>query len=573
MLNSLSVKGRMYLIIVAILALFLIMMFFAIQNGNKVRDLSLAKTGEIMLADQKAKLQVASHSVALAAGHAIEGVDGLDKKIEIIRKLIDDIRFENDKSGYYFVYNGTTNVALPPKKELQGKDLGDLKDKDGVYLVRDLRDKAQGGGGFVEYIWPKPGAGDVPKLSYAEMIPGTEMWIGTGIYLDNIANYKASMGEDLNSQVSKNVKTMLFIAGAIFIGIISLCLFIVFGLVKALKLMALNFRDIAEGEGDLTKRIVLNSKDEIAELAKWFNIFIEKLHGIIESISDNTKSLGHESMSLSNFASSLAENAQGTSARSENVATAAEEMSANLNNVAAAMEQSTTNTSMVASAAEEMTATINEIADYSGQAHGISLKAVKQAEATSERMAKLGASADAISKVTETITEISEQTNLLALNATIEAARAGEAGKGFAVVANEIKELAKQTAMATLDIKTKIDDVQQTTTGTVKDIQEISTVINNVNEIVATITRAVGEQSKATQEIALNINQAAEGLGEVNENVSQISVVASSITQDIALVNSASGDVSATSSDVQLSSQNLQSLAMELQKAVNSFKI
>lgn len=573
MLNRFSVKGRMYLIIIAILALFFVMVFFAIQNGNKVRDMGIAKTGEVMLADQKAKLQVASHSLALAAGHAIEGMESLDEKIAIIRKLIDDIRFESDKSGYFFVYNNTTNVALPSNKSLQGKDLGDMKDKNGVYLVRELRDKASGGGGFVEYIWPKPGAGDVPKLSYAELIPGTEMWIGTGVYLDNIAAYETLMKEDLNAQVSKNVTTMLLIAGAIFVGIITLCLLIVFGLVNALKLMILNFRDIAEGEGDLTKRIVMDSNDEIAELAKWFNIFIEKLQGIIGSISANTKKLGQESMNLSNFASSLAKSAQDTSGRSENVAAATEEMSANLNNVAAAMEESTTNTSMVASAAEEMTATINEIAEYSGQAHGISLKAVKQAQGTSERMTMLGASADAISKVTETITEISEQTNLLALNATIEAARAGEAGKGFAVVANEIKELAKQTAMATLDIKTKIDDVQQTTTGTVKDIQEISTVINNVNEIVATITRAVGEQSKATQEIALNINQAAEGLGEVNENVSQVSVVASSITHDIALVNSASGDVSKTSSEMQASSLNLQSLTTDLQKAVDSFKI
>ncbi len=573
MLNRFSVRGRMYLIIVAIVALFFIMVFFAIQNGNRVRDMGIVKTGEVMLSDQKAKLQVATHSLALAAGHAIEGVDDLEAQKEIIRKIIDDIRFESDKSGYYFVYNGTTNVALPPKKELQGKDLGDMKDKDGIYLVRELRDKAQAGGGFVEYIWPKPGAGDVAKLSYAEMIPGTEMWIGTGVYLDNIATYKASMAEELNSQVSKNISTMLIIAGLLFAGIISLCLIIVFGLVKSLKVLILNFQDIAEGEGDLTKRIKIESKDEIAELAKWFNIFIEKLHGIIKSIAHNTSTLGQESLNLSDFAGSLAKNSQETSNRSDSVATAAEEMSANLNNVAAAMEQSTTNTSMVASAAEEMTATINEIADYSGKAHTISLKAVKQAEGTSVRMARLGASADAISKVTETITEISEQTNLLALNATIEAARAGEAGKGFAVVANEIKELAKQTAIATLDIKTKIDDVQQTTTGTVDDIQEISAVINSVNEIVATITNAVGEQSKATQEIALNINQAAEGLGEVNENVSQISVVASTITSDIALVNSASSDVSRTSSDVRSSSQSLQSLSMDLQKAVGSFKI
>lgn len=573
MLNRFSVKGRMYLIIIAIMVLFFVMVFFAIQNGNRVRDMGLVKTGEVMLVDQKAKLLVASHSLALTLGHAVAEVQDLEGKIIIIRKLIDDIRFEDDKSGYYFVYNDTTNVALPPNKKLQGQDLSDLKDKNGVHLVRELRDKSKEGGGFVEYVWPKPGAGDVPKLSYAEMIPGTDMWIGTGVYLDNIASYKVSMEENLNKQVSANISTMLFTTGAIFVAIISLCLFIVFGLVRALKIMIINFQDIAEGEGDLTKRIAINSKDEIAELAKWFNIFIEKLQGIINSISLNTVTLGQESMNLASIATSLAKNAQETSNRSDNVATAAEEMSANLNNVAAAMEESTTNTGMVASAAEEMTATINEIAGYSGQAHSISLKAVKQAEGTSERMAKLGASANAISKVTETITEISEQTNLLALNATIEAARAGEAGKGFAVVANEIKELAKQTAMATLDIKTKIDDVQQTTTGTVQDIQEISAIINSVNEIVATITGAVGEQSKATQEIALNINQAAEGLGEVNENVSQISVVASMITKDITLVNSASEDVSNTSANVQSSGQNLQELSAALQKAVGSFKI
>lgn len=573
MLNKLSVKGRMYLIIIAIFILFLVMVFFALQSGNKARDLGVQKAGEVMLVDQKDKLQVASHSIALAAGHAIEGVDDLDKKIEIIRKLIDDIRFEEDKSGYYFVYNGTINVALPPKKELQGKDLGGLKDKNGVYLVKDLRDIAKSGGGFVEYIWPKPGAEDTPKLGYAEMIPGTDMWIGTGVYLDNIAAYKASMEDSIGAQVAKNLTSTVMISGVIFVGIISLCLVIVFGIVGNLKKMVANFQDIAEGEGDLTQRIDIKSNDEIAELAKWFNMFLEKLQKIIQSISSNAGGLGSEASNLAGIASSLHNNAESTSNRSDTVASAAEEMSANLNNVAAAMEESTTNTSMVASAAEEMTATINEIAQNSDEAREISGKAVTQAEVTSERMGRLGASADAISKVTETITEISEQTNLLALNATIEAARAGEAGKGFAVVANEIKELAKQTAEATLDIKSKIDDVQQTTIGTVKDIEEITDVINNVNTIVGTITTAVAEQSKATEEIAMNITQAADGLGEVNENVSQISVVASTITEEIALVNEASNNVSSSSLEVDTSGKELQRLTIELETAVGSFKV
>ncbi len=573
MLSRLTVKQRMYLIIASILGLFLLMIWFSIQNSNKTRDVGIAKTGEVMLAAQKDKLQVATHTIAIAAGHAIENVTGENEKIEIIRKLIDDIRFETDSSGYYFVYEETTNVALPPKKELQGKDLQDMKDKNDVYLVRDLHAAAKKGGGFVIYIWPKPGAGDVGKLGYAEMIPGTEMWIGTGVYLDNIDAYQAKMKEESSVQARKSLITMIIISGIIFGGIITLCLAIVIGVVGNLKQMIHSFQDIAEGEGDLTKRIEIKTKDEIAELAGWFNTFLAKLQDIIGSIARSTTSVENESNSLSQISSSLASNASETTALSESVASAAEEMSANMNSVAAAMEQSTTNASMVASAAEEMTATVNEIASNVERAHTISEAAVVQAESTSKKMQELGALADAISKVTETITEISEQTNLLALNATIEAARAGEAGKGFAVVANEIKELAKQTAEATLDIKKQIDDVQTTTGSTVADIQGITNVINSVNEIISTISTAVGEQSAATEEIASNINQAASGLTEVNENISQVTVVAGSISEDISKVNNAATGISNNSGKVDKTSTELYRLSSQLKEIVSKFKI
>ena len=131
----------------------------------------------------------------------------------------------------------------------------------------------------------------------------------------------------------------------------------------------------------------------------------------------------------------------------------------------------------------------------SSMAHATSMDASLQAQSVSTRMAELGQAASDIGKITETITGISAQTNLLALNATIEAARAGAAGKGFAVVANEIKELARQTAAATEDIKAKIGSVQHATSGAMADIEKITAVIADVTRFVSEMAAANEGQS------------------------------------------------------------------------------
>ena len=344
-------------------------------------------------------------------------------------------------------------------------------------------------------------------------------------------------------------------------------------IVKPLNRAIASLKDIAEGEGDLTRRLDAAAKDEIGELGRWFNTFIAKLQGIIVKLGENSNGINASATQLATIAKDLSSGAADTSQRAESVATASEEMSANLNNVAAAMEESATNTNMVASAAEEMSSTIREIAENAERARTVSSKAVNQAQNASEKMSELGSAAQKIGKVTETITEISEQTNLLALNATIEAARAGEAGKGFAVVANEIKELAKQTAGATQNIKQQIDEVQRTTELTVAEINQISEVIGNVNDIITTIAAAVEEQTAATREIADNIAQASQGIQEVNENVSQSSAVAGTITQDIAQVNQAAGTIAGNSRQVESSSSGLYQLSQELKKIVDSFKV
>jgi methyl-accepting chemotaxis protein len=326
-------------------------------------------------------------------------------------------------------------------------------------------------------------------------------------------------------------------------------------------------------KGDFSVSLEMERKDEVGVLASAMNRMKNNLSNMIKELKDTSQMLSSSASELSAISSQMASGSETTSQRANNVSASSEEMSANIAAVAAAMEESSTNTGMVATAAEQMTATIDEIAQNTEKAQTISNDAVQRSKNASTKMNELGKAALAIGKVTETIAEISEQTNLLALNATIEAARAGDAGKGFAVVANEIKELANQTAAATLDIKNRIEGVQQTTNSTVSEIDQISQVINDIDEIVVTISAAIEEQSSATRDIANNISQASQGIREVNENINKSAQMASSITEDIAMVGMQTQEVSNGSSQVNLSAEELSRFSEQLNHMVERFKV
>ncbi|HCY83796.1 MAG TPA: hypothetical protein DHV36_01525, partial [Desulfobacteraceae bacterium] len=226
------------------------------------------------------------------------------------------------------------------------------------------------------------------------------------------------------SEVAGNIRTIVLLITLLVFVVVGGLTWIVSGrFIKPINLMVDGLKDIAQGEGDLTMRLSADSRDEIGEMARWFNTFVEKLQGIIQSIAGDAEELNTSSSGLLTIAGEVSQGTDKMSERSNAVAAAAEEMSSNMNSVAAAVEESSTNISMVSAAAEEMTSTITEIAKNTEKTRVTSNDAVQRTRAASEKMGELSHSARQIGNVVETITDISEQTNLLALNATIEAAR------------------------------------------------------------------------------------------------------------------------------------------------------
>ncbi|WP_162459058.1 methyl-accepting chemotaxis protein [Desulfosarcina ovata] len=349
--------------------------------------------------------------------------------------------------------------------------------------------------------------------------------------------------------------------------------FVTSTVVKPINRVVAGLQDAAEGDGDLTKRIDINSTDEVGELALWFNTFIEKIQRIIADVAQNAQNLTTASKELATIAEHLSESVDRTSGKTITVSAASEQMSTTISSAAGIMDETASNLNIVASGAEEMTATISEIAGNTEKGRQIAEEAVGQTTHATNQIEELGNAAMQIGKVVETITEISEQVNLLALNATIEAARAGEAGKGFAVVANEIKELAKQTAAASGEIKLQIEGIQNSTQGTVTEINSIAKVVGTVNELVSTIAAAVEEQSVTTKDIAGNVAKASEGMGEVNTTIAESSEAANSIAADITDVTQAADEMTNVSAQVNASSKDLFELAETLNVMVKQFRV
>jgi methyl-accepting chemotaxis protein len=307
-------------------------------------------------------------------------------------------------------------------------------------------------------------------------------------------------------------------------------------------------QNIAEGEGDVTKRLEIAGdfeNDELGEVSRLFNLFMDKLQELLRGVVAHTHKLAGASDQLLEASQQITSNSGETAVQANAVSRVTQQVSQNLQSLS--------------TGAGEMTSTIQNIAANTTEAAKVAATAVNAAQAANETVTKLGQSSVEIGVVIKVITSIAQQTNLLALNATIEAARAGEAGKGFAVVANEVKELAKQTAKATEDIGHKITAIQTDTKGAAAAIGTVSSVINKINDISSTIAAAVEEQSATTNEMTRNATEAAAGAGNISSSIGGVA--------------QAANGTSTRAQESEKAAQDLASVAAELGKLMAQFKI
>ncbi|KAF0219214.1 MAG: hypothetical protein FD174_2300 [Geobacteraceae bacterium] len=317
-------------------------------------------------------------------------------------------------------------------------------------------------------------------------------------------------------------------------------------------------RDIAEGEGDLTKRLDESGKDEFAELAHWFNQFVGKLHTTVVTISSRASDVSVAADGLSELSTKMVSTTSRLAQEADGIATSSEEMSATSLDIAHNCQVAAEN----AAGAAEMTVTGRGVMDSTVSTMR---KVAEEVVQTSDVVNRLGASTDQIAAIITSIEDIADQTNLLALNAAIEAARAGDQGRGFAVVADEVRGLAERCSVSAHEIKQIIRSVLDETGSAVHGMQR------SVAEVKSGV--AVAEEAMQTMDTIIGrIDAVSTQVGQIATASEQQSATTNQITQSIASISHLAAEDSDSSRNVSESAGQLDDLAEELSVLMGRFK-
>ncbi|MGF1713510.1 methyl-accepting chemotaxis protein [Photobacterium chitinilyticum] len=470
---------------------------------------------------KKEELKGAIQLARTAVEDLYEG-DRDGENIAAAKKILKAMRFGGD--GYFFAYDSkginTMHAALP---KLEGKNLIDVVDENGVRVIAGLIDTAKQGDGYLNFSWHKPSInGTAPKLGYAEYLPNWDWVLATGVYIDEIDVDVAHFEIQTQAKFEKQLWLSLGITAAVILLTSIVVIWVTGRAIKPLNHMVQALELIAAGGGDLTARLAVTSGDEIGELATAFNGFMAKLQQLIGEIQQVTEHVDLASHTLQQQFTVAGNQMEQHSRETEQVVAAVSEMSASAREVAANTVHTATATQ---EAADQTVSAQNEVDTV---VHGIEQLA-ENVDNAGQAMAVLNEQAGRINSVLTVIGDIADQTNLLALNAAIEAARAGEQGRGFAVVADEVRSLAGRTQQSTEEINQMLSELQ---TGTRKAVdamqisqnrsqetlvesQNITTSLRLVNEAVVNIN-AMGTQTATAAEEQSNVSE------EINTNLMSI---------------------------------------------------
>jgi methyl-accepting chemotaxis protein len=527
-------------ILLALVPLILFAVLLASISANMLRGLmeqELDQSRARLMTESRERLE---HYVQIGLGSIQSRYDAsaqgdMAERAQAIESLS---RVKYGKDGYLFGYDSDVVRLFRGDSPTDiGKSFKGRKDSNGVLLNEELVNVAKNNSHYLEYSSPLPGneAVQVPKMSYTFYLPKWDLVVGTAINLDGIEAQLADLREDLQERMDSILYVIVGIALVSVLGLGIVGVWLGNSIVRPLSRIRENLDDIAAGEGDLTRRLQVNSQDELGQLATSFNRFADKIHGLVRQVVEITEQLAGLVTQVSSQANRSEEAMERQRHETDQVATAINEMSAAAQEVAKSAQNA-------AEAARET--------DQEGQsAKRVVDSSIDRIHALAGDIRKSGVSLDSLQQDVQSIVSvlgvirsIAEQTNLLALNAAIEAARAGEAGRGFAVVADEVRALASRTQQSTQEIQGMIDRLQAGTSAAVEamrrsgeagettseqanqagqSLDAIAGLIATINAMNAQIASAAEEQTAVAEEINRSVHQIAVAVDNVADETQQ----------------------------------------------------